>query len=212
MPSRSRRVRGRLALVLVLCAPVVLWARPASAFPPGDAVIDFSYKVTASTHIKKLNQTITPPPGTFKGGIDLSTQRLVGSITLPPATFTFALAGLVPLVTATAQIVQAKPVTGTINLSNFFVKTTSQFNIRILSAYAALPPIPLVPPVNLVGNSCTTSKPVSVTMSGTAHLGGTSHFSGTFTIPDFKSCGLATVALNQLIPGPGNTFTATVKS
>ena len=89
------------------------------------------------------------------------------------------------------------------------VTATSTFNIRIIHAYAALPiPLPL-PPVNLVGNHCTTATPVSVTMSGIAHLGAASTFSGTFTIPDFKSCGAATAGLNLLIPGPGNTFTAT---
>jgi hypothetical protein len=46
-------------------------------------------------------------------------------------------------------------------------------------------------------------------MKGIAHLDKPSTFTGTFTIPKFKTCGLATAALNQLIPGPGNTFSAT---
>ena len=28
------------------------------------------------------------------------------------------------------------------------------------------------------------------------------------TLPNFKTCGLATTALNLVLPGPGNTFTA----
>jgi len=105
-------------------------------------------------------------------------------------------------VTATAKIVQVKPVSGHIDLSTFNVTATATFNIRLVNAYATGIPI------NLVGNSCTTSTPVSVTMRGTANLGGPSTFSGVYTIPPFKTCGLATTALNLVIPGPGNTFTA----
>jgi hypothetical protein len=197
---------------LALLTPLVFAAQPASAFPKGDPVLKFNYKVVANTHIKKLNQTITPPPGHFKGAVDLANSKLVGSITLPPVSFTFSEAGI-GLMTATAQIVQAKPVTGTLKLSTLKVTATSTFNLRITDAHLSpgLPvigPLP-VPPVNLVGNSCTTAKPISVTMSGIANLGGTSTFSGTFTIPNFKTCGALTTVLNQLIPGPGNTFTAT---
>jgi len=46
-------------------------------------------------------------------------------------------------------------------------------------------------------------------MSGTAVLGGASTFSGTFTMPPFKNCGLKTTAINLVLAGPGNTFTAT---
>ena len=71
-------------------------------------------------------------------------------------------------------------------------------------------PIPL-PKVNLVGNNCQTVAPVNVTMSGIAHLGAPSTFKGTFSIPEFTGCQGFENALNQLIPGPGNTFTATAR-
>jgi hypothetical protein len=200
---------------LALLAPLVFVAQPASAFPKGDPVIKFNYRVVASTHIKKLNQTITPPPGRFKGAVDIATSKLKGSISLPPVSFTFSEAGI-PLMTATAQIVQAKPVTGTLKLATLKVTATSTFNLRIIDAHASpgLPGIGAlpVPPVNLVGNSCTTEKPISVTMSGKANLAGTSTFTGSFTIPKFKTCGALTTVLNQLIPGPGNTFTATASA
>jgi hypothetical protein len=63
--------------------------------------------------------------------------------------------------------------------------------------------------VNLVGNSCTTASPIKVTMSGIAHLTGASTFSGGFTMPDFANCGALTSVINQEIPGPGNSFSAT---
>jgi len=160
---------------------------------------------------------MSPPPGIFKGGIDLSTGQLQGSIALPNTTFTQSEAG-VGLVTATAAIVQTKPVTGHVNIGTFKVTATSTFNIHIVSMYLATPTVPValpvkapipVPPVNLVGNSCTTVAPVSVTMSGTAHLGSASTFNGTFSIPDFANCEALTSVLNEEIPGPGNTFSAT---
>jgi hypothetical protein len=193
---------------LAALAPLVA-AQPASAFPKGDSVFSFNYKVIASTHIKKLNQTITTPPGgRFNGQIDFDTAQLQGNIKLPPIKFTFSEAGL-PLATATAQIATVKPVTGRVNLNNFRVTATSTFNLRLVSVYAATPvPLPL-PPVNLVGNSCTTATPIVVTMSGIAKIGAKSTFKGTFTIPNFKTCGALTTVLNQLIPGPGNTFSAT---
>ena len=104
--------------------------------------------------------------------------------------------------------------TGKINLPTLKVTSTSVFNLRITSMYAALPQLPFplpIPGVNLVGKNCVTESPVSVTMSGTAHLDNTpSKFSGTFSIPNFKNCAAMTTVLNQLIPGPGNTFSATV--
>ena len=40
-------------------------------------------------------------------------------------------------------------------------------------------------------------------------LANPSTFTGEFTIPRFKNCGLLTFAINLLIPGDGNTFSAT---
>jgi hypothetical protein len=193
--------RGMAAILVVLPLTLTAVTAPAAS---ADSFIPFKYNVTATTHLKKLNQTVKIPRGTFTGKIDLEKHKLVGDITLPPATFTMSLAGVVPLVTATVQTVETKPVVGKIDFSTspFGVVATSTFNIRIVSAYAA------GIPVNLVGDNCTTSKPVSVTMRGTANISQPATFSGLFTVPPLQNCGAATIALNQLIPGPGNTFTA----
>ncbi len=222
MAGRGRRGVA-IASGLALLASLFVVAQPAVAakkkttkfgFPKKHTVLGFNYNVIASTHIKKLNQTITTPPGgKFLGEVDFDTQKLRGTIKLPPVTFTFSQAG-VPLATATAKIVAAKRITGKINLNNFKVTTTSTFNMRIVSAYAATPSVPGVgplplPPVNLVGDQCTTEKPIVVTMSGIAKIGQESTFTGTFAIPNFKTCSVMTTLLNQLVPGPGNTFSAT---
>lgn len=206
MALRTRKMKLRtkiaaFAMVVPLGAAAFVANQPASAsdFP-------FAYTIHATTHLKKLNQTVTVPPGTFVGNIDFDTGELTGTITLPPATITMKLAGIVPLVTATVKIIPSKPVTGHVSLDSvpFPITATSTFYIRITSAYAG------VVPVNLVGNDCITADPIVVTMSGTASPGASSTFSGVFTMPKLKTCGQAiTQALNQVFPGPGNTFTAT---
>jgi hypothetical protein len=213
----KRRALAAIVLALTAMGPLVLQAQPASAFPPGDSVFGFNYRVVATAHIKRQDLTMSPPPGVFKGAIDLDTGQLKGKITIPPATFTQAVGG--PLgVTATAAMESVKPVTGHIDLNTFKVTSTSVVNIHILTMYpsVATPPLPLpipisiqpLPQVNLVGNNCKTSTPVKITISGIAHIGMKSKFSGTFTIPDFANCQAMTTVLNQEIPGPGNTFSA----
>jgi hypothetical protein len=160
------------------------------------------YTVHASTTLAKLNETVKVPPGTFKGSLNLDTFVLRGNLTLPPASTTVSLAGI-GLATATFQLKQAKPITGKVNLNALKVTATAVFNVLVTSVK------PLGLPVNLVGNSCGTSKPVSVTFSGPFSFSGASKFSGTYTIPPLQNCQLATVALNQVIPGPGNVFSAT---
>ena len=221
--SARRRLVVGVVTIAALALPVIGTAQPAQAFPKGDFVFPFKYTINTTTTIKKLNQTISPPPGTFSGAIDIDKGGLlVGDIKLPPVSFTFAPGNLVPLATATAQIVEAKPVTGKVTLGKIIrVVATATFNLKILKVVPATPtvpgglglpvPIPAPPPVNLVGNTCTTETPISVTMSGVASFTKPSTFKGIFTIPNFKTCGVATVVLNQLIPGPGNTFTATAK-
>jgi hypothetical protein len=157
--------------------------------------------------VRKFDQTINVPGGTFVGGIDLADSTLEGTLTLPSTEFTFTELG-VGLVTATAQIVPTQPVTGMIDFShlpNLPLTATAVFNLRIINAH--LPGSNL----NLVGDWCKTAQPVSVTMSGMANLSGPTTFSGTFTIPSFQNCGglVTTTALTLAISGPDNTFTAT---
>jgi len=163
--------------------------------------VPFDYTIHATTTLKKLNQTVTIPAGEFKGTIDLVTFKLSGTISLPPAKSTVAIAGL-PLATATFKTVEVGPVTGTVDFKTMKATATSVFNIEIPSVTPTGLPF-----VNLVGNSCTTSTPVHVTMTGS--LKPPLKFSGTYTIPPLKTCGASTPALNLVVPGPGNQFSAT---
>ena len=151
----------------------------------GDPVIAFHYAVDAVTHVKKFDQTIEVTGGTFVGGIDLETADLEGVLSLPTTEFTFTLAGI-GLVTATAQIVPTQPVTGRVDFSHLpkiALTATAVFNIRIINAHATGTNL------NLVGDSCTTASPVTVTMSANANLDGPTTMAGEFTLPPFQDCG-----------------------
>jgi hypothetical protein len=200
MGNAGTRFAGSIiALVAFMSLFAGVIASPAGA---ADPTLPINWVVKASTHLKKLNQTVVVPPGRFAGSIDLATGDLTGNLTLPPASTEISGAGI-PLAKATFQMTQTKPITGHVNFSTLQVTTTASFNIRVVSVD------PLGLPVNLVGDRCTTSKPITLTLGGPVNLAKGSTFSGTYTIPPLMNCGLTTPALNLRTAGPGNTFTAT---
>jgi hypothetical protein len=189
-----------LAGLVAAFTAAVAWAAPAALAAPNLAVY---WRVDASTHLKTLNRDVQVPRGYFDGSIDLGTGDLSGDLTLPPATTRIDLAGLLPIVDATFAITQVQPITGHVDLSTLHVTSTAVFDIRVLSVK------PLGTDVNLVGDNCRTSEPISVTMAGTADLVNGSTFTGTYSIPPLENCGLTTAALNLVMTGDGNTFTGT---
>ena len=138
MSAMTKRLFAGTTLLLLACSPVVVGAQAASAFPKGDSVIGFDYKIDATTHIKKSDQTETVKGGTFHGQVDFDTARLAGSIKLPDAYSTVS-AGPVGLVTIVTRTVPTAPVSGKIDLSNFKVTSTSHFLIKIVSVTPATP-------------------------------------------------------------------------
>lgn len=89
----------------VVIAFIAVSAFAAVASPSGAAdqsLLRFNYRVDATTHIQKLDQTIVVNGGTFAGFIDFtnagpeSLLPLRGNIVLPPANFTLKAAGFSP--------------------------------------------------------------------------------------------------------------------
>jgi hypothetical protein len=199
--NHTRRV-GIVALLALLLTTLGLTAAPSVG--AADIVVPISWTVNASTHIKSVNLDVTVPPGNFTGTVDLTTGNLTGTLTLPPAAKTISFLGL-PLATATFSMSPAGPISGHVDLVNNTVSVTASFNFNITSATLSL-----LPKLNLVGNNCHGSTPITVNMTGAINLTGANTFSSTYTIPKFSNCGfLVTPLLNLIIPGPGNTFTAT---
>jgi len=197
--GRRMRTAGMVVALAVGAAGVTVAAAEPTA---ASSKLPVHYTVDASTTLAKLHQTVTVPPGTFRGSVDLSTGRLVGHLALPPATTTVGLAGI-GLATATFQLAPVGRIHGSVDFATLTVTATASFNVLVTSVD------PLGLPVNLVGNSCGTSTPVTVTFTGPFSLSGGSTFTGTYTIPPLQNCGAATAALDVVIPGPGNQFAAT---
>jgi hypothetical protein len=195
-----------LATTAVLAAGAGLAAAPALASPTAaaDTTVTVTYPVTGSTFIKAINSTVDLGPGTLATTADLTTSTLTGTLTLPPATGSFKELGLIP-VTATTELVQDGPATGTVDFSTNAVQTTTQATLKVTSLTAAGIPLP-------VGSSCQTSTPATITVSSQPGFnvlsGGT--LAGTYTIPRFAHCGLATLLINLTLPGPGNTISLTL--
>jgi hypothetical protein len=189
-------------LVVTIMAGVggVLLAPVASAEP----FMPVHQDVYATTRIAKTGMTMTAPKGTFDGQVDLATGDLTGNMNIPPSSTTLTLLGAVPLATITFAMEPTGPVTGHVDFATLQSTSTSTFNIRLTKVSP-----PGADDVNLVGDECKTSTPISITMSGPAAVTTSSTVSGTFTIPEFEACQALTPMINALIPGPGNTFTAT---
>jgi hypothetical protein len=194
-----------LLAATVAVAGIGLSATPAlaSRSAPADQVFNLTYPVTGSTFIKKINSSISLGPGTLASSADLTTSKLTATLSLPPATGSFKELGFLT-VTATTKLIQVGQATGTFNFNANTVTTTATAMLQLTSLNVAGLNIP-------VGSSCETS-PASITVSSqpgfTFGLGG--NLAGTYTIPNFRHCGLATLLINLTLPGPGNTITLTL--
>ena len=132
MTTSVRRTLGVLTIPLFALVVTATAVAPASAANPTFA---FNWKVNASTHLAKLDQTVKVPQGTFSGQVDLVTGKLTGSIKLPPATTTMQIAGI-GLANATFRMNQVKPVSGHVDIKALKATATSVLNIRVLQRLA----------------------------------------------------------------------------
>jgi hypothetical protein len=187
-------------IAVVAAAAVVTSSGAASA----DTTVTITYPVNGSTYVAAPGATLPLGPGKLKSTVDLNTGAITAKITLPNATGSFKEFGFIP-VTATAQLINDGPTTGTLNLSTGAVQTTSKITMRLVSLSVAGLPVPL-------GPACQTAQPVVVRLASQPGFnvlkGGV--VSGTYTLPPFDNCGLATLLINFTLPGPNNTISLTL--
>lgn len=202
---RMLRVRTLAITALTLTASagalIAVTAAPASA----DTTVTATYSVTGSTFIKSIHTTEALGPGSLVSTLDLTTNAVSGTLSLPSATVRFREFGFIP-VTATEELIQNGSATGTASLTNNTVSVTSSSTLKITSLKVAGFPLP-------VGNRCE-SAAFNIglsSQSGFTLLGG-GNLAGTYTIPRFSHCGLATFLINLTIPGSGNTISLTLGS
>lgn len=204
MIRSARRTRIRRAVISSLTALIAGCGVLASAgTASADTTVTLRYPVSGSTHLAKPNATLPLGPGKLTATADLTTDKVTAKLSLPDATGSFN--ELVVPVTATAQLINDGPTTGTVNPDTGAVATTSKITMRIVSLTVAGAP-------QLVGNSCETVTPAVVQVSsqpGWSIIKGGTLF-GTYTIPKFQHCLLDTVLINATLPGAGNTITLTV--
>jgi hypothetical protein len=198
MSQTVRRCSRALAALAVACGAVALAAPAATADPQ----VPFSQDVYARTHLARSGIDITVPPGRFDGTIDLATGEETGTLTLPPATVTMNLLGVIPAADASFVMEPAGPITGHVDLATFAVDTTASFDVKLAKL------TPHGTDVNLVGDDCTTTAPITVRMQGVVNPAAGGTFSSTYTIPDFQDCRLLTPVITAFVSGPGNTFLA----
>ena len=202
LPRRSlaRRLAALAAgATLLAAAGVAATAGSASA----DTVLNVHYALTGTTFLKKLNTTVNLGSGTLAATVDLTTGASSSTLTLPPATASVKEFGLIP-VTATTEMVQNGPATGTANLTTNTITSTASVTLKITNLTIAGLSVP-------VGGSCQTT-PFSVTLSSGPGftVSGGGPISGGYTIPAFHHCGLSTLLINLTIPGSGNTLNLTL--
>lgn len=205
MTRSGQRTRIRGAVIGSLTALIAVGGMLASAgTASARTTVTLRYPVSGSTHLAKPNATLPLGPGKLTATADLTTYTVTAKLSLPDATGSFKELNAVP-VTATAQLINNGPTTGTVNPDTGAVATTSKITMRIVSLTVGGVP-------QLVGNSCQTITPVTVQVSSqpgwSIIKGGT--LAGTYTIPRFHHCLLDTLLINLTLPGPGNTITLTV--
>lgn len=194
--------RGSLPLFTMMSALLIAAAAFTAAPATADTTIPINWNVNATTHIKSLNMDVVVPQGTFNGAFDVANGSLTGNLALPPASKSIDLLGL-PIASTTFAMTQNGPITGHVDLATMTATVNTSFNFAITSASLSF-----LPWLNLVGRSCRGTSPINVTLSGPVNLAGTSSFDATYTLPKLTGCGILTPILNLIIPGPGNTFSA----
>ncbi|MGW4398892.1 hypothetical protein ACWEHA_26720 [Amycolatopsis nivea] len=206
---------SRLARIGVLAAAAATAVSLASAVPASatEIPIPISYSVTGSTVVKKTGSTLDLGPGSLAGNLLVDDQTgavgLNANLQLPPATAHISLLAGGFKIKAKVTVTPTAPATGT--LANGTLTTHETANMEISDIWAG----PIVPifPVPTVPGSCTTVKPIDLALTA-ANVDITKPITltGNYTIPDFKNCFIADLALGALVSGPDNTISLTLTS
>lgn len=176
----------------------------ATSAAQADTVWNLGYDTQASTTIKAMNQTTTTTGFTFSS-LHLESGELDSTVTLGDFKAPVKVLGIQVGIATIAQ----EPVghaTGKVDFNTHTITETQQVNLHIkdisLTGHGL---------INWVGNSCKTSSPVTMNLSG--KMGGLFDpiiLSGTYTIPNFANCGLLTDTINKQVSGSGNTISLTL--
>lgn len=203
----NRKRMGRLAALTAAAtiATTMLTAVPASADDPVEFPVSFA--VTGSTVVKKTGSAMKLGPGKLDGALVVSDTGvgIKGDLSLPPSQANISLVSGLFRIKATVKVVPVGQVTGTI--ANGDLTTHAQANMEISNIWAG----PIIPvfPLPTVPSSCKTVSPINLDLIAKDVDIFTSPkitVNGSYTIPSFKDCFIADIALGALVSGPGNTI------
>jgi hypothetical protein len=197
-------LRRALLAGAIVMAGVLAVAAPANAAPVIE--VDFN-NVTGTTFLAKPMVTSAIPKSTIKTQIDLGNGTLTGQASIPDLTVKIKLLNIIGI-TSTVAIVPTSDLTGTVDLANSKLSTTTTFTISIKNVH-----LDLAPGINLVTPGCQTIKATSATLTNSTpiDLANGTTVSGTFSVPAFVHCGLTTPLLTILLSGANNVLTLNLK-
>ncbi len=185
-----------LAAVAVLTLALT-GANVSTANAAPEPVLKVTYDATGSSTVIKTGSVVALGPTTLQTDV-LPDGSFTGQLVLPPAQTSFKLLGFLT-VTATVNFIPVDPVQGALGVNK--VSSEAFFDIRLSDVSLAGVP-------TFVGDSCQTGRtviPANTPEGEKFDLAKGGNLTGTYTIGQFSNCGLTTVLINQLIPGPGNT-------
>lgn len=199
--ERTLSIRNRgLAALTALTAAATLAVAGAPAAHADDS-LHVLYDAVGTSVVAKTGSTVALGPATLSATVNPD-GTFTASLPLPPATTSFKALGLLPI-SATVSFIAAAPVTGSVTATS--LQSTSSFYIKLSKVKTAGIPTP-------VGSRCQTAAPVTIPASGPFNITSGGTLTGTYTIGKFSHCGLTTLLINLLIPGPNNTVSLTLSN
>jgi hypothetical protein len=185
-------------------------ATPALADDPVEFPVSFA--VTGSTVVKKTDSTINLGPGQLTGAIVVNGDDvgIRGDLSLPPSTANISLASGIFRIRATVKVTPVAPVSGVLKDGDLLTHAQVNMEINNIVVGVIVPVIPLP----TVPSSCKTVSPIDMNLitKDVDLFAPTITQTGTYTIPAFKNCFIADLALGSLVSGPDNTISLTLTS
>lgn len=175
-------------------------ATAAHAAEAPDTTWNLAYDTSATTTIKKSGQSSTTTGFTFST-LHVEKGTLTSDVMLKEFKMPVKVGGL-QVAIATIEQEPIGKATGSIDPTTHQITQTQKANLHIKDVSITGKGL-----INLVGKSCRTSTPVTMTLTG--HQGGLFDpidLTGTYDIPNFANCAGLTSIVNKQVAGPGNTI------
>ena len=179
-----------------------------AAAAPADTTWNLSYDASATTTIKKMNQS-SRTTGTATSQYNLQTGSLTTDLRLKEFKAPVKVAGIQLAIATIAQEPVGKA-TGSVDPVTHQITQTQKAYLHIKDISPLGKGL-----INLVGKNCRTAAPVNLKVTGQLKgLFDPITLSGSYEIPKFTGCGVGGIldsVVSSQVSGPGNPITLTLK-